>query len=224
MARTEEDVIQMIKKYKLIAILRKVPAKDLQNTVEALYRGGIRLMEVTFDPSGTVTEGETLAQINLIAGKYKEIAVGAGTVLTEHQVEAAGKAGAEYIISPNTDARVIAAAKNKRLVSIPGALTPTEFQNAFMWGADFVKLFPAGQMGMAYIKDITAPLSHIRILAVGGVDSDNMNTFLEAGCLGAGVGSSLVNKRLIQEKRFSELQSLAEKYVSCITEGGNVNG
>ena len=224
MRRTEEEIIQKVERYKIIAILRKVPMAAFQNTVEALYRGGIRLMEITFDPSGIMSERETLEQIHLLSEKYQEIVPGAGTVLTAHQVEEARKAGADYIISPNTDVKVIAAAKKYRMLAMPGALTPTEIQNAFLYGADYVKLFPAGQFGTDYIKDITAPLSHIRILAVGGGNADNLSGFLEAGCHGVGVASSLVSRRFILERRFDELQNLAESYVSCITERRRKNG
>ena len=201
---------------KIVAILRKIPTKDFEETVRALYQGGIRMMEVTFDPSGEMPETETLRQIRYIAEHYEDVMPGAGTVLTVEQVEKAGDAGALYIISPNTNESVIKATVERGLVSMPGAFTPTEAVNANLWGADFVKLFPIGKMGSGYVKDVAAPLSHIKFLAVGGIDDANIQEYLNAGCVGAGVGSSLVNKKLIQAGEFGKLEELAARYVAAV--------
>jgi len=218
MQYTKKDVIEAIKKHKIVAILRKVPSDKLQATVEALYSGGIRLMEVTFDPSGEMSEEETLRQIQFIAEHFEEVLAGAGTVLEAEQVIKAAQAGAKYIISPNSDEAVIRQTVKEGLVSMPGAFTPSEAVNAHKWGADFVKLFPIGKLGSGYVKDIAAPLSHISFIAVGGVDDSNINEFLKAGCVGAGVGSSLVNKKLITAEKFEELETLAKKYVEIINQ------
>lgn len=209
---------EKLNKHKIIAILRKVPNEHLEKTVKALYDGGIRFMEVTFDQSGTIPMASTCEQIRYISDNYPEIEVGAGTVITVEQVESAAEAGAKYIISPNTYENVIKATKNKGLISMPGAFTPSEAVNAVLWGADYVKLFPVGQLGPRYVKDVSAPLSNIKFLAVGGISDANIKSFLDAGCVGAGVGSSLVNLSLIKEERFEELQKLAEKYVLTVTE------
>jgi len=213
MKHTKPEVIQAIKKHRMIAIFRKIPTEKLAKTVEALYRGGIRLMEVTFDPAGEMPEEETLRQIRFIAEHYPEIFVGAGTVLRIDQVTKAADAGALYMISPNSSKEVITKTIDLGLVSMPGAFTPSESVNAHMWGADFVKIFPIGKLGSGYIKDIAAPLSHISFIAVGGVDDSNLKEYLNAGCAGVGIGSSLVNKKLIAQDRFEELEELAEKYV-----------
>jgi len=208
-------MIRFIEENKIVAILRKVPDEKLADTVKALYQGGIRLMEVTFDPAGEMPEEETLRQIRYIAEHFPEVLPGAGTVLTVRQVEKACAAGAKYIISPNTDERVIKASVEKEMISIPGAFTPSEAVNAHMWGADFVKLFPIERLGSVYVKDITAPLSHIRFIAVGGIHDGNIKEYLDAGCCGVGVGSALVNKKMIQTGQFNELKALAEKYVEA---------
>ena len=212
----KKDVTEAIKNHKIVAILRKVPSDKLQATVEALYRGGIRLMEVTFDPSGDVPEEETLRQIRYIAEHYEEVLVGAGTVLGPEQVTKAAQAGAKYIISPNSSEEVIRQTVKEGLVSMPGAFTPTEAVNAHKWGADFVKLFPVGKLGSGYVKDIAAPLSHMRFIAVGGIHDENIKEYLDVGCCGVGVGSSLVNKKLITAGKFEELEALAAKYVESV--------
>ena len=211
-----KEVISNVEKNRIIAILRKIPADALEETVKALYEGGIRMMEVTFDPAGEMPEEETLGQIRYISENYKEVMPGAGTVLTPEQVKKAGEAGAMYIISPNTDERVIKATVEAGMVSMPGAFTPTEAVNASLWGADFVKLFPVGRLGSGYVKDICAPLSHIRFLAVGGIDQGNIKEYLDAGCVGACVGSSLVNKKLIKGGEFEKLRELAGAFAEAV--------
>jgi 2-dehydro-3-deoxyphosphogluconate aldolase/(4S)-4-hydroxy-2-oxoglutarate aldolase len=104
------------------------------------------------------------------------------------------------------------------MVSIPGALTPTEVQTAHLAGADFVKLFPLDAMGAGYLKAIAAPLSHIRFLAVGGIDLSNMETYRKAGAKGFGIGSNIVNKQWIHDGRFDEITALAKAYVDAVSD------
>ena len=121
-------------------------------------------------------------------------------------------AGAKYIISPNTDEKVIKKTNECGMVSIPGALTPTEIQYAHACGADFVKLFPADNLGIGYIKAVLAPLSHIKLLAVGGVNENNLKDFLNVGVKGVGIGSNITKKELIKQGQYDEITKLAKKY------------
>lgn len=214
MKEKREEILGMISQHKIIAILRKLPMDAYLNVADALYRGGIRLMEVPFDQSNEQTVAMIKEQIHTLSHAYPDAAIGAGTVLTKYQVDAAREAGATYIISPNTDREVIEYTKACGLISMPGALTPTEIQNAHQWGADYVKLFPAGEFGVDYLKDVTAPLSNIRFLAVGKIDINNMKDFLKAGCKGVGVGTSLVDKKMVKEGRYDDLMKLAREYTA----------
>jgi 2-dehydro-3-deoxyphosphogluconate aldolase/(4S)-4-hydroxy-2-oxoglutarate aldolase len=212
------EIIKAIETHKIIAILRRIRMKDFIQTVDALYKGGIRLMEVTFDQAGEFTEETTLEQIKLIKSHYNgQVLAGAGTVMNVRQVKAAYEAGAGYIISPNTNKDVIEEAVRLGLVSMPGALTPTEIQNAHEWGADFVKVFPADDMGPGYIKSISAPLNHIKLIAVGGISSDNLADYIKAGAVGVGVASSLVDRKLIESGRFDSLTELARQFTGKIS-------
>ena len=145
--------------------------------------------------------------------------IGAGTVLTPEQVELVAEAGGRFVISPDTNTGVIEKTKQLDLVSIPGALTPTEVQTAHRAGADFVKLFPVDGLGNAYVKAISAPLSHIKFLAVGGVNEENMASFLRAGVCGFGIGSGMVNRKLIEAGDYGAITELAKKYVAVIAHG-----
>ena len=212
-----EQVIADIKKNKIIAIVRGVTGEALIKTAEALYEGGIRLLEVTFDQTGKISEAETADMIRTLSRRFVgRMRIGAGTVMTAEQVAVAAEAGAEYMISPDTSEAVIKATLSAGAVSIPGALTPTEVAVAYGYGADFVKLFPAGELGLSYIKAIRAPLSHIPMLAVGGVNEDNLSQFLGAGLAGVGIGSNIVDKKLIDKGDFAALTALALRYTEQI--------
>ncbi|NLT98991.1 MAG: bifunctional 4-hydroxy-2-oxoglutarate aldolase/2-dehydro-3-deoxy-phosphogluconate aldolase [Christensenellaceae bacterium] len=210
-----EHVIERIKEHKIIAIVRGVALDDIVPTAHALMDGGIRLLEVTFNQSSSTGEQDTAEAIRRLCSAFgDDMIIGAGTVVSERQVAVAVEAGAQYIISPNTDAAVIRKTLELGAVSIPGALTPTEVLYAHNLGAHFVKLFPAGNLGTGYIKAIRAPISHIPLLAVGGVNDKNLMDFFKAGVSGVGVGANIVDNKLIKEKKFDELTALARLYTS----------
>jgi 2-dehydro-3-deoxyphosphogluconate aldolase/(4S)-4-hydroxy-2-oxoglutarate aldolase len=215
-----DTVIRSIEARKLIAILRGIPADRLIPTAEALYRGGIRLLEVTYSADGSVPDADTANAISTLVRHFQgRMHIGAGTVLTPAQVRLTGTAGGTFIISPDTNPEVIAETRHLGLVSIPGALTPTEIMTAHRAGADFVKLFPISALGAAYVKAIRAPLSHVRLLAVGGVDESNMADYLNAGVCGFGLGSNLADKKLALAGDFDALTARAEKYIGVIAHG-----
>ena len=208
------DVMELLYKTKLIAIVRNLKSENVLPFANALYNGGIRLIEVTFNQLKPETESETLSAIQQISERLDGcVAAGAGTVMTVRQVELAFKAGAKYIVSPNTDKAVIQRARELGMCAFPGAMTPTEIAAAHEDGASAVKVFPAGTLGAGYIKAVKAPLNHINLLAVGGVNENNIADFIAAGAIGAGVGGSLTKKELIENKEFDRITALAEEYM-----------
>lgn len=216
-----EQTIQAIEKEQIIAILRGILPKDIIQTAEALYRGGIRLMEITFDRSGEIAPEVTCESIAKIAEAFAgKICVGAGTVTTLEDVEMAHRAGAAFLISPNTNEAVIRRTVELDMVSIPGALTPTEIVAAHDAGADFVKLFPAGNMGAAYVKAVCAPLNDIRMLAVGGINAKNAADYVKAGCRGVGVGGNLANRSWIEKGEFDKIEAVARELVDALDAKG----
>ena len=176
------------------------------------------MAEVTFDPEEiSCAYKNTVESIhNIAALQKKQIFVGAGTVIRAEQVVLAYNAGAQYIITPNTDREIISLAKKLGMVVISGAYTATEVNEAYNAGADFVKIFPAAEAGSSYFRAIRGPLSHIPLIAVGGIDTDNARAFLDAGAIGIGIGSNLVDKKLIEKKEYAALTALAQKYVESI--------
>lgn len=212
-----EKIIEAIEKEKIITIVRGVRPEHLIPLAEAMYEGGIRLMEITYDATGKVSDEETARNIELLATQFDDrMYIGAGTVIRENQVELTKKAGGQFIISPDTFEGVIEKTRELDMVSMPGALTPTEIQSAHRMGADFVKLFPIVNLGTDYVKMIKTPLSHIRLLAVGGVDESNMADLLNAGISGFAIGGGIVNKNLIEAGNFDEITDIAKRYTEIV--------
>ena len=209
-----EIILDQILENKIVCVIRGVGSDRIIDTVRALLDGGIKLLEVTFDHKNEETLADTLKCLELIKKEFGDrVCLGAGTVLTEEQVEKAINSGAEYIISPNTDIKVIQKTKELGKISIPGSLTPSEMVIAYNAGADIVKLFPAGVLGIDYIKAVLAPLSHIPVVAVGGVNSDNIDQFLKAGAKGVGVGGNLVDIKAINAGEYHKITQIAQAYV-----------
>ena len=212
-----EQVITAVENEKIIVIVRGIDKKDLIPLAEAMYEGGIRLLEITYSANGSVSDEETAESIKLLASHFDgKMLIGAGTVLTERQVELTKAAGGKFIISPDTNVSVIEKTRECGLVSMPGALTPTEITTAHRAGADFVKLFPITSLGTEYVKAVKAPLSNVKMLAVGGVSLDNIKDYLKVGVCGFGLGSNIVNKKLVEAGDFAAIRELAEKYVSAV--------
>jgi len=215
-----EAIIREILDTKIIAIVRGLPENQAVPLAGALLAGGISLIEVTFNQAAPESFQATANAIAAIREAYgSKMRVGAGTVMTPAQLRMACEAGAGFIISPNVDASVIKATREKGLVSLPGCMTPTECAAAHEYGADFIKIFPAGVLGPGYFKALLAPLAHLKFLAVGGVDCANIPDFLQAGALGFGVGGNLVNKEWIAAGRFELITAAAGEYVKACEQG-----
>ena len=209
-------ILEAMKQYRITAILRGIDREHLEPVVEALYAGGIRLLEITFNQGSATRLEDTAAAIARVKGIYGDrLHVGAGTVMSVEEVAVAHRAGAEFILAPNVDEMVIRAAVDRGLCAIPGAMTPTEIAGAYNAGAQIIKLFPAGNLGLGYCKAVMAPLNHIPMIAVGGVDQHNLPSFLKAGFLGAGIGSNLTDRRLIQAGDYQGLKALAEEFMAA---------
>ena len=157
--------------------------------------------------------------IGELAKEYEgRMFVGAGTVTNVELVEMTARAGGTFIISPDTDPDVIRKSKELGLVSMPGALTPTEIKAAHNAGADYVKLFPADVMGAKYIKAVRAPLGHIKLVATGGINEKNLADFLAAGVSGAGIGGNLANKAWINAGEYDKITEVARQMTHAVEE------
>lgn len=210
-SKLREETIQLALKEKVIAIVRGVAGSACLDLAQALYDGGVRMMEVTYDQRDPGSWHETADAIHAISERFDgRLLAGAGTVTTPELVELSRSAGARFIISPDTNPAVITRTRELELVSMPGAMTPTEIAEAHRLGADIVKLFPASVLGPAYLKAVLSPLSHIKLMAVGGIDAGNIADFLAAGAVGAGVGGRLVDRKAIAEGNFALITQTAQ--------------
>lgn len=216
------EFFEYVKKNKLVAILRNVPQEDIVQVADAVVRkGGIRLLEITFNQNREDAVEETTACIR----KVKEYVmgdamVGAGTVLTLEQLEAAYGAGAEFILSPNTDTAIIRRTKELGLGSVPGAMTPSEIVEAYQAGADIVKLFPAGDLSESYIRSVLAPVNHVPLMGVGGVNEDNIRRLEALGMMSFGLGSNIVDKTCVREKNWEEIGRRARNFRKLLGQEG----
>ena len=212
-----EEVIESIKKNRVIAIVRGVEPSGCLKVAEALYAGGIRLMEITYDQRDPYSWEATAKTVGALAEAFDgRMLIGAGTVTNTRLVELTHDCGGQYIISPNTDARVIGRTVELGMVSIPGAMTPTEIFSAHEAGADFVKLFPASELGVSYLKAVLAPLSHISLIATGGINPGNAKAFLNAGAVGLGVGGCLTDKAAVAAGEYFRVTEAAESFLTAI--------
>lgn len=206
-----------IKENKLIAIVRGVEPETCVRIAQALYDGGFRLMEITYDQKHPETWESTAQTIGAVAEAFAgRMYIGAGTVTCPELVELTHKYGGRFIISPDMNEAVITRTCELGMVSIPGALTPTEITSAHRAGADFVKLFPAGVFGASYIKAVKAPISHIDLLVVGGVNENNVASFLSAGAIGAGIGGNLVNAAWVKAGQYEKITETARLLVDRV--------
>ncbi|MCU6794653.1 MULTISPECIES: bifunctional 4-hydroxy-2-oxoglutarate aldolase/2-dehydro-3-deoxy-phosphogluconate aldolase [Paenibacillus] len=199
-----EQGLQWIEKTRIIAIVRGVEERHINDLSQALLDGGIRAMEITLNTSGA------LSMITKLQAQFGDhMYIGAGTVLDMEDAKQAIEAGASYIVTPNTDEDVIRYAVEQGVPIFPGAMTPTEIVKAWKAGATAVKIFPGASLGLAYIKELQGPLNHIPMVAVGGVNEANIGQFIQAGCYGLGIGGSLINLQEIAAGNFSWIRDKA---------------
>ena len=183
----------------IVGIVRGVSMGVVRDIVKAYLKADLHTIEITMNTAGA-TE-----MISMLRSEFQQLNVGAGTVCNMQDYEKAVAAGAQFIVTPIIDEAVIKTAVAQEIPIFPGAYSPTEIYKAWSLGASAVKIFPASQLGVQFIKDISAPLNYIKLLPTGGVSLENIKSFFEAGVVGVGMGSSLFNKKLIEERNFEGL-------------------
>jgi 2-dehydro-3-deoxyphosphogluconate aldolase / (4S)-4-hydroxy-2-oxoglutarate aldolase len=204
------EVLGEIRKQKIVAIIRGDSTDLIESTVESLYQGGIRLVEITMNTQGALNGIERIKQA------FPEMLVGAGTVLDPETARSAIVAGASYILTPTLKASTIEMGNRYNVPVIPGVLTPTEALTAYEAGARMVKIFPIRSLGPKYISDLHGPLPHLDMMAVGGISLDNASSFIKAGSCALGIGSSLVDNTLVQQGDFTEIEKRARRFVETL--------
>ena len=211
--------LEYVQQRKVVAIVRGLAPEYIVRLGHAFEEGGIGLMEVTYNQRAPETWADTARAIEAVEKEFGDrLLVGAGTVITLEQVRMTYDAGGHYLVTPSTQPDIIRAGKALGLGLYPGAFTPTEILEAYNAGADAVKVFPAGSLGPGYIKAVKAPLSHVPLMGVGGINDKNAGEFIKAGCVGVGVGGNLVNKEWIENGEWDRITDLAKAYMKAVRE------
>lgn len=194
----------------VIAIVRLPDAAAAVDIASAVHAGGIRLIEVTLTTAGALDAVGVMQDSGLDG-----LSIGAGSVCTAEQATQAIGAGAEYLVTPTTSPDVIAAARAAGVPMVSGGLTPTELDTAHQAGADYVKLFPASAVSPHYLREVLAPMPDLRIVPTGGVTGENIPEFRAAGAVGVGVGSALVDNRVVAASDWAEVERRAAALVAA---------
>jgi len=208
---SKENILRVIIDCGVVAVVRVGSAREALEVCPAIARGGVKPVEVT------MTVPNAIDVIKEFKSTVKdEVLVGAGTVLDPETARAAILAGVDYIVTPTLNLKVIEMCHRYGKVVIPGAFTPTEILTAWEAGADIVKVFPAGVAGPQYLRDIKGPLPQVRLLPTGGVTLENTPDFIKAGAVAVAVGTALVDKKLVAEKKFDLITERARQFVEAV--------
>lgn len=203
--------LQRVLDHKIVAVIRAENGDLLVDVAESLLAGGVEVMEVTFTvPRATRVLEKVADRIG------SRILLGAGTVLDTETCRTAILAGAEFIVSPAVNVDVIELCKRYSKPVMPGAMTPTEVITAWQAGADIVKIFPSELTGPKYLKALHGPLPHIRLMPTGGVNLETAAEFLRCGACALGIGSSLVDPKVVASGDLKKIETLARQYVQIV--------
>jgi 2-dehydro-3-deoxyphosphogluconate aldolase/(4S)-4-hydroxy-2-oxoglutarate aldolase len=202
-----------------VAVVRLRDAAAVERVAEALHAGGVLAIELTVTTAGAV---EAIERLSRAAGG--DLLVGAGSVLDRDTARRVVDAGALYVVSPVFREEVVEEAHRLGAAALPGAFTPTEILDAHRAGADAVKVFPADPLGPAFIRGVLAPMPFLRLVPTGGVTPENAAEWLRAGAAAVGLGSALVDPRLVEAGDWAALTERARRLAAGVAEARGAGG
>jgi len=209
-----QESVELIRQSGVIAIMRANSSGQLLRAADAIREGGVCVIEVTMTTPGA------LFIIEQAASRYgQDVLFGAGSVLDAESARAAILAGAQFIVSPSFKPALVEICRRYSTPVMPGAYTPTEVLTAWECGADMVKVFPASFGGPALIKALKAPLPQVELVPVGGVNLETAADFVRAGAAAVGVGSALINQRLLEAGDWAALTERAQQFIEEVARG-----
>lgn len=208
----------ILKKYKilnqlhenyLVAVVRGNDEDETKKIVDEIIKGGFKNIEITF----TVPNAEEV--INQVHKQYgDDIVLGAGTVLDAATAQIAINKGAQYIVTPHLDTNISKLCNIYSIPYLPGCSSATEIIEALRYGSDLIKLFPGGQLGAGFIKDIKGPVPNVELMPSGGVNLDNVSDWIEKGSFAVGIGGDLTKE--FTGNNFEVISEKAQKYVEAV--------
>jgi 2-dehydro-3-deoxyphosphogluconate aldolase / (4S)-4-hydroxy-2-oxoglutarate aldolase len=207
------QVIDTILATHLIGIVRLKQYEHPVEIMHALVEGGFKVLEFTMSGQGALQ-----AVSSARSASPQNVHIGAGTVLSPSAVADAFSAGAEFIVTPVINFKVIEACQKYELPIVCGAFTPTEIMSAVEAGAELIKLFPARLGGPQYLRDLLAPMPNLRLVPTGGVSAENASEYLKAGAVALAIGGSLIPPELVQKQQYSEISARAMSCVQAVNE------
>src|ERR1700675_494856 len=208
----KQKVRERIMEIGIVPVVRASSAREACIAAEAVCQGGIPIVEITMTVPGAV---ELIRE--LVENCGSEVLIGAGTVLNSDAPHRCIDAGAEFLVSPGLNLETVAFAAGEGKLIMAGALTPTEVMAAWDAGADFIKVFPCGQVGGAkYIKALKGPFPQIPFIPTGGVNLNTAAEFLEAGSVALGVGGELVQADALKANKPAIIVENARKFLAIV--------
>jgi len=205
------EVLEKVKDLGLLAVIRGPSAELTIKMVEALVAGGVLGIEITYS---TPNAEEVVRTLSKMLGNG--IVLGMGTLTKPEQALSAREAGANFIVSPVCEANLIKSMVESGLLTMAGALTPTEVLHAYNLGADVIKIFPGSLGGPAYIKALKGPFPYIPMMPTGGVSANNVAEWFSTGVVAVGAGSELCPPQLAKEGKFDEITKRAAEFVQVV--------
>ena len=207
----KDGVRQRILEVGVVPVIRAKSSTEAAFAARAVSRGGIPIVEITMTVPGAI---DVIAEL---ARSMPEVLVGAGTVLNAETARRCLDAGAQFLVSPGLDVETVQLAVREKIVMMAGALTPGELMAACKAGADFVKIFPCGQVGgAAYIKALKGPFPDVPLVPTGGVNLETAGNFIAAGAAAVGVGGELIDRTAIQFGDPTTIENLARRFVEVV--------
>lgn len=207
----KERTIAALKEAVVVAIIRAKEGGNVRKATEALVKGGVRALEITMNTPGALKHIR-----DLVLEKNESVLIGAGTVTSPEAAVEAIEAGSQFLVTPFSRKEIIDVAIRYNIPILSGAFTPGEIAQAYEWGADVVKVFPAEIFGPGYLRALRAPLDYIPLMPTGGITKENAAEWLNAGATMLGVGSALYNYKLIEDSRYGRLIENARAFVQEI--------
>jgi len=213
----KQEVRATIERVGIVPVIRASSAEQAKFAAEAVCAGGIPIVEITMTVPGAV---EVIAELSRTAPR---VLVGAGTVVNKEAALRCMDAGAQFLVSPGFNAGTVAVAREKDLLIMAGALTPTEVMAAWEAGADFVKIFPCGSLGGPnYIRALKGPFPQVPMVPTGGVNLETAADYIRAGATALGVGGELVQKEALQNRNADLIRGFARQFVEIVRTARNV--